>query len=97
MLVNRENVFLFIIASQTLSDHTDAVTVCALDSNVVDRGFEHRLGQTKHLVYNIGMCCLTPKHPALRSKNKYCLPWNQNNVSEGVMVSNTTFNNISVI
>jgi hypothetical protein len=34
----------------------------------VDRGFEHRSGQTKD--YKIGFCCFSAKHAALRSKSK---------------------------
>jgi len=47
---------------------------------VVDRGFEHRSGQTKD--YKIGICCFSTKHAALRRKCKDWLAWNQNNVSE---------------
>ena len=39
-----------------------------LASSSVDRGFESRSGQTKD--YNIGICCFSAKHVALRSKNK---------------------------
>jgi hypothetical protein len=35
---------------------------------VVDRGFEHRLGQTKN--YQIDICCFSAKHAALRRKSK---------------------------
>jgi hypothetical protein len=35
---------------------------------VVDRGFEHRSGQTKD--YNIGTCCFSDKHATQRSKSK---------------------------
>ena len=49
-------------------------------SIVVDREFEPQSGQTKD--YNIGICCFSAKHTALRSKSKDSLAWNQNNVSE---------------
>jgi len=49
-------------------------------SSVVDRGFESRSGQTKD--YEIGICCFSAKHVALRSKSKDWLARNQNNVSE---------------
>ena len=48
--------------------------------SAVDRGFERRSGQTKD--YNIGMCCFSTKHTALRKKNKDWLIRNQDNVSE---------------
>ena len=51
-----------------------------LASSAVDRGCEHQMGQTKH--YEIGICCFSAKHAALRSKNKDLLARNQNNVSE---------------
>jgi hypothetical protein len=49
-----------------------------LASSVVDRGFESRLGQIKD--YEIGICCFSVKHAALRSKSKHWLHRNQNNV-----------------
>ena len=42
--------------------------------------FEPRSGQIKD--YNIGMCCFSAKHTALRRKNKDGLVRNQDNVSE---------------
>ena len=54
--------------------------VSVLASSVVDRGFEHRSGQTK--VYKNGICCFTGKHAALRRKSKDWLARIQNNVSE---------------
>jgi hypothetical protein len=38
------------------------------------------VGQTKD--YEIGICCFSAKHAALRSKSKDWLARNQNNVSE---------------
>ena len=49
-----------------------------LASSAVDRGFEPRSGQTKD--YEIGICCFSTKHAALRRKNKDWLARNQNNV-----------------
>jgi hypothetical protein len=54
--------------------------VSMLVSSVVDRGFEPRSGQTKD--YEIGICCFSSKHAALRRKNKDWLSQNQINVSE---------------
>jgi hypothetical protein len=47
---------------------------------VVDRGFEPRSGKTKD--YEIGICCFSAKHAAIRRKSKDWLARNQNNVSE---------------
>jgi len=44
------------------------VMVSVLTSSVVDRGFEHRSGQTKD--YKICNCCFSVKHAALRRKSK---------------------------
>ena len=49
-------------------------------SSAVDRGFEPRSGQTKD--FNIGICCFSDKHAALRRKSKDWLARNKNNVSE---------------
>jgi hypothetical protein len=48
-------------------------------SSVVDRGIKLWSGQTKD--YEIGMCCFSAKHAALRRKSKDWLAWNQDNVS----------------
>ena len=55
--------------------------VSALSSNTVDCGFEHKSAQTKD--YEIGICCFSAKHAALRSKSKDWLAWNQDNVYFG--------------
>ena len=60
--------------------HIGGIIVSVLASSVVDRGFEPRLGQTKD--YQIGICCFSAKHAALRRKSKDWLAQNQNNVSE---------------
>ena len=44
--------------------------VSMLTSSVVDRGFEPQSGQTKD--YEIGICCFSAKHTALRRKSKDC-------------------------
>ena len=56
--------------------------VSVLGSTAVDRGFEHLTGQTKD--YQIGICCFSVKHTALRRKSKdsHRSVRNQNNVSE---------------
>jgi hypothetical protein len=54
--------------------------VSVLASSAVDRGLEIWSGQTKD--YDIGICCFSAKHAALRRKNKDWLARNQNNVSE---------------
>ena len=59
--------------------------VSTLASSAVDRGFEPRLGQTKH--YKIGICCFSAKHAALKRKSKNWLTLNQNNVSEWIDMS----------
>jgi hypothetical protein len=57
------------------------VMVSVLASNAVDRGFEPGSGQTKD--YEIGICCFSFKHAALRRKSlKDWLARNQDNVSE---------------
>ena len=58
----------------------DGVMVSVLASSAVDHGFEPRSGQTKN--YEIGICCFSAKHAALRRKSKDWLDLNQNNVSE---------------
>ena len=42
--------------------------VSVLVSSVVDHGFEPRSGQIKD--YEIGICCFSAKHAALRRKSK---------------------------
>ena len=54
--------------------------VSVLASSAVDCGFEPRSGKTKN--YEIGICCFSAKHTALRKKSKDWLARNQNNVSE---------------
>ena len=56
------------------------VIVSVLASSVVDHWFELWSGQTKD--YKIGICYLSAKHTALRSKSKDWLARNQNNVTE---------------
>jgi len=53
--------------------------VSVLASGAVDRDFEPRSGQTKD--YEIGICCFSVKHAALKRKSKDWLARNQNNVS----------------
>jgi hypothetical protein len=49
-------------------------------SNVVDRGVEPWWGQTTE--YNIGICCFSVKHAALKRNIKDMSARNQDNVSE---------------
>ena len=56
------------------------VMVSMVASSAVDRGFEPRSGQAKD--YEIGICCFSAKHAALRRKSKDWLAQNQDNVSE---------------
>ena len=64
----------FVQATFEEIDHTDVVNrigsviVSVLASSAVDRGFEPRSGQTKD--YEIGICCFSAKHAALRRKSK---------------------------
>ena len=44
------------------------VMINVLSSSLVDRGFDPRSGQTND--YEIGICCFSNKHAALRSKGK---------------------------
>ena len=54
--------------------------VIILASSVVDHGLESLSGQTND--YEIGICCFSAKHAALRKKSKDWLTRNQDNVSE---------------
>jgi len=54
--------------------------VSVLVLSAVDHVFEPQSGQTKD--YEIGICCFSTKHAALRKKSKDWLTQNQDNVSE---------------
>ena len=54
--------------------------VSVLTSSALGRWFEPRSGHTKD--YEIGICCFSAKHTALRRKSRDWLARNQNNVSE---------------
>ena len=60
--------------------------ISVLTSSVVDRGFEPWSGQTKD--YNIGICCFSAKHAALKRKSKDWLSRIQDNMSEWGDMSN---------
>ena len=62
------------------SNRIGGVMVSVLTSSAIDRGLEHRSGQTKD--YKMGICCFSAKHAALRRKSKDWLARNQNNLSE---------------
>ena len=65
----------------SVSNHIDSVMIRALTSSVVDRGFEPWSGQNKD--YNIGICCFSSNHVALRRKSKIWLAGSGDNVSSG--------------
>ena len=54
--------------------------VSVLTASAVDHWFGRRSGPPKD--YEIGMCCFSAKHAALRRKRNDWLIRNQNNVSE---------------
>jgi hypothetical protein len=56
------------------------VMVRMLASSAVERGFYSRSGQTKD--HEIGICCFSAKHVAIRRKSKDWFARNQDNVSE---------------
>jgi hypothetical protein len=68
-----------------IRNHIVGVMASVHDSSTVDRGFESRSGQPKD--YNIGICCFSAKHAALRTKSKDWLARNPDNVSEWVSIS----------
>jgi hypothetical protein len=65
---------------QRLTNRIVGEIVSVLASTAIDHGFELRSGQPKD--YEIGICCFSAKHAALRRKSKDWLARNQNNVSE---------------
>ena len=68
-------IFIYIFFS-----YIDGVMVSVFASSAVDREFEAPSGQTKD--YEIGICCFSAKHAALRRKSKDWLAQNQDNVSD---------------
>ena len=50
--------------------HICGVMVSVLASTVIDRWFEPRLGKSKD--FNVGICCFSAKHAALRRQSKDC-------------------------
>ena len=59
---------ILIITHSFIPSYIGGVMVSMVTSSVVDHGLEPRLGQTKD--YNIGICCFSAKHTALRKKSK---------------------------
>ena len=59
--------------------------VSVFASSAVDRGFEPRSGKT--IDYDIGMCCFSTKHITLRRMSKDWLARDQDNISEGGIMS----------
>ena len=70
---------------QRLTNRIVGEIVSVLASTAIDHGFELRSGQPKD--YEIGICCFSAKHAALRRKSKDWLARNQNNVSEWCDIS----------
>ena len=68
------------LRSSVIMNRIGGVMFIVLASSAVDRGFGPRSGQTKD--YEIGICCLSVQHAALRRKSKDWLARNQDNVSE---------------
>ena len=64
---------------QYLENCIGGVMVSMLALSVVDHGFKRRSGQTKD--YQIGICCFSANHAALRRKSKDWTARNQDNVS----------------
>jgi hypothetical protein len=57
------------------------VMISMFASNVVDRVFETRSGQTKD--NTVGMCCFSAKHEVLRIKNKHRVTYDRSVVFSG--------------
>ena len=72
--------FISLSAVKTVPNRIGGLMVSMLASSVVNRVFEPRSSQTED--YNIGICCFSAKHAALRRKRKDWFGRNQNNVSE---------------
>ena len=60
--------------------------VNVLASSAVDNGVEPFSRQTRD--YVIGMCCLSAKHAAFKSKSKGILAGHRDNISEWSTISN---------
>jgi hypothetical protein len=56
----------------------EGITISALASSAVNRGFQSQSSPTKDS--NIDICCFSAKHAALRRKSNDCLARNQDNV-----------------
>jgi hypothetical protein len=61
------------------------VMVIVLVPSAVNSGFEPWSGQTKD--YEIGICCFSAKHAALRRNSNGWLARNRNNLSEWIDMS----------
>ena len=74
---------------QYLENRIGGVMVSMLALSVVDHGFKPWSGQTKD--YQIGICCFSAKHAALRRKSKDWTARNQDNVSiHGLLIQWTS-------
>ena len=76
LISNQSFYFVLFIWNRT----TSVVMVSVITSSAEDLGFESRSGQTKD--FEIGICCFSAKHAAIRRKSKDWLARDQNNVSE---------------
>jgi hypothetical protein len=76
-------------------NHICCVMFSMLASSAVDCGFESRSGQTKD--YKIGICCLSTKRAALRSKSKNWLAQNQDYVWNDMAICRLLFQWASTI
>ena len=54
--------------------------ISLLALNVVNRGFEAHLGQTKY--YIIDICCYSAEYASQKGRSKDCLAQNQDNMSD---------------
>ena len=66
--------------TSSLDNRIGGVMVSVLTSSTIDREFEPRSSQIEN--YEIGVCCFSANHAALKRKSKDWLARNQNNVSE---------------
>ena len=75
-------ILLYIYIQQSYSELNRIVVVMGsvFASSVVDRGFEPRSSRTKD--YELGICCFSAKHAALRRKSKDWLDRKQSKLSE---------------
>jgi hypothetical protein len=71
---------IFYLFSPIFLHRIGVIMVSVLVLTAVDRGFEPRSGQIED--YEIGICCFSAKHAALKRKSKDLLARNHHNLSE---------------